>query len=111
MLLRPPVHPYPEEDRYGTEHSCGNEGGLPTEVQDNPGDDKRGKGGSQVGAGVEYAGRECAFFLRKPLCHGLDSRREVAGFTNAKRHARDAESKRRSRQSMCGGGKAPNPDR
>src|SRR5690606_18853417 len=63
----------------------------PSELIGNPGYDRRGQDGADVGARVENTRGEGAFLFRKPKRSGLDGGREVAAFTQPKRQARCEE--------------------
>src|SRR5215469_8227971 len=52
---------------------------------------------AEVGAGVEDAGGERAFFLGEPFGYGFDASGEVRGLAESKEKKGDTESQRRDR--------------
>ncbi len=91
VVFREAVEGEPEGEE-GQAHSAGpEEGGLPAELEDKPGDDEGSEDGGHVGAGVDPSEGERPLALREPLSADFGSAGEGGGFGDAEGGAEDGE--------------------
>src|ERR1041385_68046 len=111
MFFRSSIERQPRRQPQKTERARKDEGRAPAPSVGDCAHDERRDERANVCAGVKDSGRECTFFLRKPLGHSLDRRRKISGFAEAQKKASNAETKHTARERVAHRRNAPEDDR
>ncbi|MOA31819.1 hypothetical protein D3C78_1529980 [compost metagenome] len=91
MVFRIEILQAPEDDPHQAQKAHAHERGLPTPDGEDQWQQHGGKHSSDVGAGIEDAGSDCAFACREPQPSSLDAGRVVGRFGQAEDESADHE--------------------
>lgn len=105
---KPVVREEEPDDGPDESHGAGaDEGGVPSPAEGDCGDEHRRDEGGGVGARVEEACGQGAFFGGEPLGCGFDGSWEVAGLAESEKDAGDAEAHDAGDERVADGGASP----
>src|SRR5215475_6516831 len=107
MFFRFAIDEQPKREPGETERSGENESPAPAKLRGDPRNDERRDDGTNVCAGVEYAGGERTLFLWEPFGNAFEACGKNSGFAEAQTKARYGETKKRVSDGVPHGGEAP----
>src|SRR5262249_20357052 len=107
MFFRFAIDEQPKREPGETECSGENESPAPAKLRGDPRNDERRDDGTNVCAGVEYAGGEGAFLFREPFGDAFEAGGKNSSFAEAEAEARYGETEKRVSDGVAHGGEAP----